>query len=69
MIGAGGEQMELTKEFRDYLKKAAPEVGQPDDVGLGFLDDNSAVVTVEYVVPAERWAALEAEWEAQAAGG
>jgi hypothetical protein len=32
--------------------------------GQAFLDDDSAVVTVEYLVPAERWDALTAEWEA-----
>jgi hypothetical protein len=57
--------MMLTKEFWEYLKRVAHEIGEPDHVGLGFLDDNSAVVTVEYVVPEERWEALEREWEAR----
>ena len=59
--------MKLTKEFWEYLQKVAHEVGEPDDAGLGFLDDNSAVVTVEYILSPARWSALAADWEAQEA--
>jgi hypothetical protein len=59
--------MKLTKEFWAYLQKVAHEVGEPDDAGLGFLDDNSAVVTVQYRVSGEKWKALEREWEAREA--
>ena len=52
--------MESTQRFREYLKTAAPEFGQLDDAGVEFLDDNSAVVTVQYLVPAERWEARAA---------
>lgn len=58
--------MKLTKEFWEFLKKAAPALGRPDDVGLGFLDDESAVVTVEYILTEEQWETLEAEWKSQA---
>ena len=59
--------MEPTQQYREYLKTAAPAFGQLDDAGVEFLDDNSALVTVQYLVPAERWEALEAEWKARAA--
>ena len=48
--------------------KAAPEIGQPNDVGWEFFDDQSVAVCVEYVLTEEQWAALEAQWEAKAGG-
>jgi len=61
--------MQFTQQFWEYLKTAGPEFGQPDDASVGFLDDDSAVVTVQYILSAEQWDALEAEWEAQSALG
>ena len=57
--------MRLTKDFWEHLKTVGPQLGEPDDAHLGFLDDNSAVVTVEYVVPADVWDAFEKQWEAE----
>ena len=48
--------------------KAAPEVGQPNDVGVEFFEDRSVAVEVEYIVSEEAWQAMEAKWEAKAAG-
>ena len=61
--------MQFTQQFWEYLKTAGPEFGQPDDADVGFLVDNSAVVTVQYIMPAEQWEALIAKWEAQSALG
>ncbi len=38
--------MQFTQQFWEYLKTAGPKFGQPDDASVGFLDDDSAVVTV-----------------------
>ena len=59
--------MKLTTEFWEFLKTAAHELGEPDDAGLGILDDGCTVVTVEYILSPERWSALKAAWEAQEA--
>lgn len=61
--------MKLTKEFWEYLQKVAHEVGEPDDAGLGILDDGCTVVTVEYILSPERWSALKADWEARSGSG
>jgi len=61
--------MEFTQQFWEYLKTAGPEFGQPDDASVGFLDDESAVVTVQYILSEEQWDALEAQWEARSASG
>jgi hypothetical protein len=58
--------MKFTEQFWEYLGGVAHEVGRADEASVGFLDDGSAVVTVEYVVTEERWDALEAEWQARA---
>ena len=61
--------MQFTEQFWEYLKTAGLQLGEPDDASVGFLDDDSAVVTVQYVMPAEQWEALEAPWAARSASG